>query len=265
LAKSGVLLQLEAELTGPLADSTTIISLMYSIASILPQSHPDHLRQILLYPQSQLQKILNEFISSPNNAERMCAFKVIGQLSSGASSDSVIGQFLQRNWKIFEQIIYALSDIDVEVVNTALDSIHSILKGWESNPYMESESGQNTLANAIAQTFKRHPFPECRCLIYAVLGAMILDEELTRSALAVIVAEPSPIRAALLDYKSEPTYDCRRAKCDFVRILVKTEDKGVLSKFFNKEQVENFIDFAEQGLEWAPITTGKDEMETEPL
>ena len=90
-------------------------------------------------------------------------------------------------------------------------------------------------------------------------------EDLAISVLAKLLSDPSPIRTALLDHRSESNYDARRAKCDFVRVLVKMEEKNILRKFFTKEQVENFIDFAEQGLEWVPITESKSEMETEAV
>jgi len=265
LADSNILLQLESELTGPLADSTTVITLMYSISGIIPFVRDRGVSTGLVLSRSgRIQKILDEFIVSTNNAERMCAFKFLGQLSAAATVAG-IDEFLTRNWKLLNQILFALSDIDVEVVNSALDVIHMTLKEWEKNPFMESETCQNELVTAVLETFKRHPFPECRCLVYSVLGAILANDELTRSSLGRILAEPSPIRSALLDYKSEASYECRRAKCDFVRVLVRSEDKGILSKYFNKEQVENFIDFAEKGLEWVPITVGKDELQTEAL
>jgi hypothetical protein len=130
---------------------------------------------------------------------------------------------------------------------------------------MESTEAQIRLIQTVLETFKRHPFPECRCLVYALLGGTLLCEELSDPALSLMLTEPSPMRAALLDFKSEPNYDCRRAKCDFVRILVKMEEKNVLKRFFKKDEVENFIDFAEKGLEWVPVSSAKDEMETEAL
>ena len=266
LGTCGVLLHLERELSGPLADSTTVISLMYTMSNIMrfvAKSEPDQIRYILLSPSSKFQIVLNEFIVSVVNAERMCAFKVLGALAAGTSASEPIETFLRKNWKLFLQPQYAVLDIDVEVVNTAIDSLHDVVKGWERNPFMESDSAQMTLTETILETFKRHPFPECRCLVYSLLGVMLQD--LSASVFARLMTDPSPIREALLDYKSESNYESRRAKCDFVRVLVKMEEKNLLQRFFSKEQVENFIDFAEQGLEWVPITESKSEMETEAV
>lgn len=263
LADAHVLAALEAEIVCPLADSTTVISLMYSIASILPYIRDQaQVTSILSVPSRRVPVILSTFLVSPNNAERMCAIKVLGILGRGAGTNAAVESFMRQSWKAINQMIYALYDVDVEVVNTALDATHAIVKGWERNTLMESEASQNQLTEAVLETFKRHPFPECRCLVYALLGAMIRDEEITDSALSKILSEPSPIRGALLDYKSESTYDSRRAKCDFVRVLVKMEEKGKLKRFFKKDIVEDLIDFAEQGLEWTPASKAKDEMET---
>jgi len=268
LGSSGILLQLERELSGPLADSTTVISLMYTMSCIIPfvaRSQPDQVRFILLSQSSKFQTVLNDFITSVVNAERMCAYKVLGGLAAGASVSEPVETFLRKNWKLFQQVQYAVLDIDVEVVNTAIDTLHSLIKSWERNPYMESEPAQASLMETIMETFRRHPFPECRCLVYALLGAMLSVEELAVSALAKLLTDPSPIRAALLDHKSESNYDSRRAKCDFVRVLVKMEEKNLLRRFFTKEEVENFCDFAQQGLAWVPITESKSEMETEAV
>ena len=265
LGSSNILFQLEKELSGPLADSTTVISLMYTMASILAfvaTNQQDQVRYLVYSGASKFTPILNEFIVSVNNAERMCAFKVLGQLAAGTASEP-IETYLRKNWKLFNQLQYAVLDTDVEVVNTALDSIHQVIKSWENNMFMESESAQGSLVDIVLETFKRHPFVECRCLVYSLLGVMM--EDLVISVLAKLLSDPSPIRTALLDHRSESNYDARRAKCDFVRVLVKMEEKNILRKFFTKEQVENFIDFAEQGLEWVPITESKSEMETEAV
>ena len=170
---------------------------------------------------------------------------------------------MRQQWRSLSQILYALSDVDVEVVNSALDSLHTMLKRWENNPFMESVTTQHQLLVEIFNTFKRHPFPECRSLVYSVLGAVVLAEKLADSVEQELLAEPSPIRHALLDYQSESDYLSRSAKCDFVRVLVKKEEKRILHRFFKKDEIENFIDFAEQGLQWVPVTTGKDELATE--
>ena len=266
LADSNVLQALEAELVGPLADSTTQITLLLSIASIVPfVSSTEQIRSILVYPQAHVPRLVSQFIVSVNNAERMCAMKVIAQLSVAASSSQPVQTFLRANWRIIKEMSFALSDVDVEVVNTALDSVRSLIKNWERNPYMESEESQVRLVTEVLNTFKRHPFPECRCLVFSLLTAIIMDENLCDLALSMILSEPSPIRAALLDYQSESTYDARRAKCDLVRVLVRKEPKMLLSKFFKKDEIENFIDFADKGLEWVPVTQAKDEMETQAL
>lgn len=268
LGTSGILLELEKEISGPLADSTTVMSLMYTISSIIPfvaVSQPAQVNFILLSPSSKFQIVLNEFIISVNNAERMCAFKVLGALAGGASTSQPVESFLGKNWKMFQQLQYAVLDVDVEVVNTALDALHSVIKLWERNPYMESDSAQGSLMETVIETFRRHPFPECRCLVYALLGAMLSVEELGIPAIAKLLSDPSSIRMALLDHQSESNYESRRAKCDFVRVLVKMEEKNLLRRFFTKEQVENFIDFAEKGLEWVPVTESKSELETEAV
>ena len=266
LADSNVLHALERELTGPLADSTTVISILFSIASILPFiTDRDQVRYILTSPSSQVPSLLVRFITSANNAERMCAMKVFGQLAVGADKSDLIETFLRTNWKSLNEIEYAMSDVDVEVVNSAVDSIRTMVKHWSRNLYMESEASQNRLVEDVLNTLRRHPFPECRCLIYSLLSVMLLDEDFTDSALTRLLSDPSPIRAALLDYKSESNYDSRTAKCDFVRVLVKSEEKHKLRRFFKKDEVENFIDFAKKGLEWVPISAGKDEMETEAM
>ena len=88
-------------------------------------------------------------------------------------------------------------------------------------------------------------------------------EEISDSALELILSDPYPVRHALLDHRSECDYASRSAKCDFVRVLVKREEKRLLERFFKKEEIENFIDFAEKGLQWVPISTSKDELATE--
>jgi hypothetical protein len=266
LAESNVLHALETELTAPLADSTTQISLLLTIASIVPfVSSTEQVRSILVYPQAHIPRILSHFIVTVNNAERMCAMKVISQLSVAANSSEPVQTFLRAHWRVIKEMTFALSDVDVEVVNTALDSVRSLIKNWERNPYMESEEIQGRVVTEVLKTFKRHPFTECRCLVYSLISAIIMDENLTDLALSMILTDPSPIRAALLDYQSESTYDSRRAKCDLVRVLVRKEPKTLLNKFFKKDEVENFIDFADKGLEWVPVTQAKDEMETQAL
>ena len=265
LGQVQVLHALETELTGPLADSTTQISLLMSIASILPFVPQSTEVKQILGPKSDFTQLVFRFIISANNAERMCAMKVFGLLARAADKSEAVGSFLKLAWRPLNEVIYALSDVDVEVVNTALDSMWSMIRNWEHNPFMQSVDSQMTLLNQVQETFKRHPFPECRCLVYALTTAVLIHENLSDMALSAILSEPSPIRAALLDYHSESNYDSRRAKCDLVRVLVKREEKIVLRKFFNKEQVENFIDFAEKGLEWVPVSKAKDEMETEAL
>jgi hypothetical protein len=265
LGQIQVLHALETELSGPLADSTTQISLLMSIASILPFVQQSMEVKQMLSPKSDFTQVVFRFIISANNAERMCAMKVFGLLARAGDKSNAVEAFLKLAWRPLNEVIYALSDVDVEVVNTALDSMWSMIRNWEHNPYMQSVDSQTTLVNQVQETFTRHPFPECRCLVYALTSAILIHENLSDMALSAILSEPSPIRAALLDYQSESNYDSRRAKCDLVRVLVKREEKIVLGKFFNKEQVENFIDFAEKGLEWVPVSKAKDEMETEAL
>ena len=264
LAESNVLRSLESELSGPYADSTTKISLLYSIASIVAFTHAqDQLREILLSSSSRLSGIISQFMTSVNNAERMCSMKVLSRIAASADTNESVGAFMRHHWRALSQIPYALSDTDVEVVNCALDSLHTIIKQWERNPFMESVTAQNTLIEAIKTTFKRHPFSECRSLVYSLLGAILSSEELADPALEQLLSDPSPIRSALLDHHSESDYSSRLAKCDFVRVLVKNEEKRLLKRYFKKDEIENFIDFAEQGLQWVPVTTGKDELATE--
>ena len=266
LADSNILLTLDQELTGPLADSTTVISVLLSMARIMPfVDHTDQIRRVLLSPSGEVPKVLSHFITSSSNAERMCAMKVYAAISAGADKSEPIATFLRQSWRALGEIVFALSDVDVEVINTALDALHTIVKKWERNPFMESFESQNRLIQSTLDTLRRHPFPECRCLVYALLGAIVLCGDLSDSGLALILSEPSPIRAAMLNFQSESNYDSRVAKCDFVRIIVKMEDKNILKRFFKKDEVENLIDYAEKGLEYVPVTSAKDEMETEAL
>ena len=266
LAQVNVLSALERELGGPLADSTTQASLLISIGSIIPfAEQPEQVRAILNQSTSHVPSVLGRFVVSPDNSERMCAMKVFALIARSADTSAPVATFMNASWRALAEMTYALTDVDVEVVNTTIDSIRAIIKHWERNPFMQSTESQSVLVNQILETFKRHPFPECRCLVYSLLSVVVLQEALTDVALSIILTEPSPIRAALLDYQSEANYDARRAKCDFVRVLVKMEEKNVLKKFFKKDQVENFIDFAEKGIEWVPVSKAKDEMETEAL
>jgi hypothetical protein len=266
LAESKVLGALEKELSGPLADSTTVISLILSISSIVPfVSSTEQVRSILVYPQAQVPRTISQFLISPNNAERMCAMKALACVSEAAGRSEPVDTYLRSSWRLMKELTFAISDVDVEVVNTALDSVRSLIKNWDRNPFMESPQSQAGVIAQVFETFKRHPFPECRCLVYALLSTIVMFEELSDQGLSIILSEPSPIRAALLDYQSESNYESRRAKCDFVRVLVNMESKGILKKYFKKDQVENLIDFADKGLEWVPVTKAKDEMETEAL
>jgi hypothetical protein len=266
LAQVNVLSTLERELGGPLADSTTQASLLISIGSIIPFAEkPEQVRAILNPSSSHVPAVLSRFIISADNSERMCAMKFFALIARSGDTSEPVSSFMKASWRALGEMTYALTDVDVEVVNTTLDSIRIIIKHWERNPFMQSTESQSMLVNQILETFKRHPFPECRCLVYSLLSVVVLHEALTDVALSIILTEPSSIRAALLDYQSEANYDARRAKCDFVRVLVKIEEKNVLKKFFKKDQVENFIDFAEKGIEWVPVSKAKDEMETEAL
>jgi hypothetical protein len=266
LAEANVLSALESELSGPLADSTTQISLLLSIAAIVPfVPSTEQIRTLLVYSNAHVPRLLSQFIVSVNNSERMCAMKVLASLSLASNRSEPVQAYLRANWRTIKELAFAMSDVDVEIVNTAIDSLRTILKNWDRNPYMESEDSQCRFISDVFNSFKRHPFPECRCLVYSLLSVVVQCEDLCDSALSLILSEPSPIRAALLDFRSESSYDSRRAKCDFVRVLVRSEPKVVLNKFFTKEQVENFIDFSDKGIEWVPVSKAKDEMETEAL
>ena len=268
LARSDVLLALDQEVDvsrRALTDSTTVVSLLYSMAALLP--YMQDVQQVKKVLSGHMQTILPEFIISTNSAERMCGMKIISLLSvGGLESFSVepILAFLKKNWKLFDQIGFALSDTDVEVVNSAVDCIVQVCRNWEGNPFMESESAQSRVISQLLATFQRHPFPEFRALAYSALAGMVKSEQLSDSSLASLLSEKSSssVRMALLDPQSESNYDARTAKCDLVRVLVRIEGEKSLGKFFTQQQITHFMDFAQTGNEHSGSRV-RDEMETE--
>ena len=263
LADANVLGALEKELSGPLADSATLISVLLTMSSIVPYvSSLEQVRCILVYPQAKVPLLISQFIVSANNAERMSAMKALALISHASGKSEPVDNYLRSSWRPLKEIVFALSDVDVEVINTALDSLRELVKNWDRNPFMESVESQLSVIREIRNTFKRHPFPACRCLVYSLLSAIVRYTNISELGLSEILSEPSPIRAALLDFQSESDYDSRMAKCDLVRVLVNAE---LTKKFFKPDPIENFIEFANKGLEWVPVSRAKDEMATDAL
>lgn len=237
LNEANVLGILDSELQSPLSDSTTLISLIYSMGNIIAQGG--------CFVNGRFESLLNEFMVSRVSAERKCAIKVVASLSFAPSRN--VESFLVKNWKLFDQIIYALTDFtDPEIVNCALDAVVQIVRGWEANPFTSEAGKQLALSEQLVTTFARHPFPETRALVYSALAAFFHVGEISDQASQNVLEEASAVRIALLNAHSESTSEGRVAKCDFVRVLV---NERLLEKFFGKDQISDLVKFAETGIQ----------------
>jgi hypothetical protein len=269
LAASNLLPALANELSHPDVDSTTVISLVLTLAgvvSVMGDDSHQSVWSVLDSPSSPFQNIITRFAISPLSAERMCAFKAIATLATGADTSRVIKGFLDRNWRTMQEIQRAMVDTDVEVINTAIDTVFMIVKHWERNPFMESASSQESLVNTILTTFNRHPFTDCRCLVYALVSVMVTKEELTESAFGQLFSSTSSVRKSIVDFQiGEANFEARKAKWNLVKAIMESAERTDLQRFLSREEIQNLTSLAENGPTWNPPHDKGAEMATEAM
>ena len=241
LTSSNMLNILEPELLSN--DSTTVITVLLTMASIVGDNE-----KVL----KKMLPIIQQFIISSNSVERICAMKVLTLISCES--------FLRANWKLFDQVVYAITDFtDIEIINAALDTVCQVIKNWDRNVLLESAAAQHRLADQLLTTFQRHPFPESRALVYAALAHMV-HSGLVDSVMDKLFKDPaSVIRRAIVDATSETRdLSARAAKCDLVRVLVREK----MTRYFGPDEVADLERFAKLGLQYVPAKQ-RDELETE--